>query len=137
MPRIPAEVDEPRRTACACPPPPHCSLLGHCPACLALSFPFPPVFLFLSLFSLSFRSFVSYPPTTMAMTMASFAICDRETLPRAAPPTLSRAFPTCDDRTFPSVSVPQNQGSRVLRLIIRRQSAFKITGKSLIKGYVA
>lgn len=100
------------------------------PACLSLS---------LSLFSLSFRSFVSYPPTTTAMAMASFAYPRQRNTSSCRSSHTFQGVPHVWRRDTSVCFCPatRNQGSRALCLIIRRQSAFRIAGKSLIKGYVA
>lgn len=106
---------------------------------LPCPFLFLPASLFLSLSFLSFRSFVSYPPTTTATAMASFAYPRQRNTSSCRSSHTFQGVPHVRRRDTSVCFCPatRNQGSRALRLIIRRQSAFRITGKSLIKKYVA
>lgn len=108
----------------------------------ALPFPFPSRLSFFLSFSLfPFFSFfrLSCPPTTTAVAMASLAHPRQRNTSSCRSSHTFQGVPHVRRRDTSVCFCPatRNQGSRALRLIIRRQSAFRIAGESLIKGYVA
>lgn len=143
MPRIPAEVDEPRRTVpllASWPlsgrlPCPFLSLLW-----LFLSSPLrPPLLSFSFSFSFPFLFILLsrrlFPTTATATAFLAYSRRGEITSSCRSSHTF-QGVPRARRGTLPSVSVPR-RGTRVLHLIIRRRSAFGIAGESLIKGYVA